>query len=83
MIISDHAVRKRTTVFVLALVIVIAGCISYRSLPRESVPEVKIPNVFISTTYRGVSPEDIEKSVTIEIEKKLQYSWLGRNDDRR
>ncbi len=72
MIISDTAIRKSTTVVVLTLLLIIFGIYSYLSLPRESDPDITIPNVFVSTTYRGVSPADIETSITIEIEKKLK-----------
>jgi multidrug efflux pump len=72
MIISDTAVKKSTTVVVLALLLIIFGVYSYRVLPRESDPDITIPNVFISTDYRGVSPTDIETGITIEIEKKLK-----------
>ncbi len=72
MIVSDTAVRKRISVVVLAIVIVLFGLISYRSLPREAAPDITIPYVFVSTRYAGVAPEDIEKSITIPIEKKLK-----------
>jgi multidrug efflux pump len=72
MIISDTAVKKSTTVSVLALVLIIFGVYCYKVLPRESDPDITIPNVFISTDYRGVSPTDIETAITIEIEKKLK-----------
>ncbi len=72
MILSDYAVRKRVTVYVLTAVIVVAGIISYRGLPLEAAPDVNWPHVFVQTFYRGVSPEDMEKSVTIEIEKWLK-----------
>jgi len=72
MIISDTAVKKSTTVVVLALLLIVVGVYSYLVLPRESDPDVTIPNVFVSTSYRGVSPTDIETTITIEIEKKLK-----------
>ena len=72
MIISDTAVRKSTTVLVLALLLIIVGVYSYMVLPRESEPDITIPNVFVSTSYRGVSPTDMETAITIEIEKKLK-----------
>ncbi|MCK4602042.1 MAG: efflux RND transporter permease subunit, partial [Phycisphaerae bacterium] len=71
MIVSDHAIRNRTTVLVLVILIVAGGTMSYIALPRESAPDVPIPRVIISTTYKGVSPEDIESSITIKIEKEL------------
>ncbi len=72
MIISDTAVKKSTTVSVLAVLLIIFGVYCYKVLPRESDPDITIPNVFISTSYRGVSPTDIETTITIEIEKKLK-----------
>jgi multidrug efflux pump subunit AcrB len=72
MIISDTAIKKSTTVVVLTILLSIFGTYSYLTLPRESDPDITIPNVFVSTNYRGVSPADMETSVTIEIEKKLK-----------
>jgi multidrug efflux pump len=72
MIVSDTAVKKSTTVSVLAIMLIIFGVYCYKVLPRESDPDITIPNVFISTDYRGVSPTDMETAVTIEIEKKIK-----------
>ncbi len=72
MIVSDTAVKKSTAVLVLTILLITFGVYCYLVLPRESEPNITIPNVFISTDYRGVSPTDIETSITIEIEKKLQ-----------
>ncbi len=71
MILSNAALKNRTTVFVLTAMIVVAGAWSYATLPRESAPDVPIPWVLVSTVYEGVSPEDIESSVTMKIEQKL------------
>jgi multidrug efflux pump subunit AcrB len=71
-ILSDTAVRKRVSVFVLALIILAFGTYCYKVLPRESEPDITIPNVFVSTSYKGVASKDIETSITIEIEKKLK-----------
>ena len=72
MIVSDTAVNKSITVMVLAVIIIVFGVYCYNVLPRESDPDITIPNVFVTTSYRGVSPVDMETSVTIEIEKKLK-----------
>src|SRR4030042_6726296 len=70
--IVDIAVRKRISVVVMSIVIFIFGFISYYSMPRESMPDITIPYIYIMTTYPGVAPVDIEKSVTIPIENKLR-----------
>lgn len=72
MIISDLSVKHSVSVVVLAIIIIIAGLFCYQALPREAAPNITIPHVFISTGYKGVSPSDIETSITIPIEKKLK-----------
>ncbi len=72
MIISDTAVKNSITVMVLAVIIIVFGVYSYMVLPRENEPDITIPYVFVSTSYKGVSPTDIETSITIEIENKLK-----------
>ena len=72
MILSDNAVRQRISVMVLAVIIIVFGAYCYKALPRESEPDITIPFVFVSTPYKGVSPSDIETSITIPIEKKLK-----------
>ncbi|UCG64815.1 MAG: efflux RND transporter permease subunit [Deltaproteobacteria bacterium] len=66
------AVSKRTSVVVLAIIIIIFGYLAYNSLPREAAPDITIPYIFVMTRYPGVAPEDIEQSITIPIEKKLK-----------
>ncbi len=72
MIISDTAIKNRTSVLILALIILGVGIYSYKALPRESEPDITIPYVFVQTEYRGVSASDIETGITIKIEKKLK-----------
>ena len=72
MIINETAVKRQTTVLALLLLIVVVGIYSYVTLPRESFPDITIPYVFVTTTYEGVSPADMETLVTIPIERKLK-----------
>ncbi|MBI5550983.1 MAG: efflux RND transporter permease subunit, partial [Desulfobacterales bacterium] len=72
MIVSDAAVKNRISVLVLMVLILIVGIYSYIALPRENTPDITIPHVFVQTTYKGVSAEDIETAITIKIEKKLK-----------
>ncbi|MHC4565815.1 MAG: efflux RND transporter permease subunit [Planctomycetota bacterium] len=71
MLLTDVAIRNRTTVAVLGLIIILMGSYSYMSLPREAAPDIPIPFIMVTTTYEGVSPEDMETSVTMKIEKEL------------
>ena len=71
MIITDIAIKNRTTIAVLGLIIILLGGYSYLLLPREAFPDIPIPYILVTTTYEGVSPEDMETSVTMKIEKEL------------
>lgn len=65
-------IDNKVTFYIMILIIIIVGAYSYIVLPREASPDIKIPWVFITTVYPGVSSEDIEKLVTQEIEKEIK-----------
>ncbi|MBL8015669.1 MAG: efflux RND transporter permease subunit, partial [Ignavibacteria bacterium] len=65
-------VDNKVVVYIFTFIIVLAGISAYVGLPREASPSIQIPYVFISTVYVGVSPEEIEKLVTMEIEKQVK-----------
>jgi multidrug efflux pump len=70
-IVSNYAIKFRAAVFVLIAVMVILGSISYVQLPREGPPDITIPNVFVTAMYEGTAPEEMEKLVTIPLERQL------------
>lgn len=72
MILNQVALKRQSVVFVLLWLIILAGLSSYFSLPREAEPDITIPYIFVNTTYEGVAPEDIEKLITIPLERKLK-----------
>jgi multidrug efflux pump len=72
MILNQAALKRQVTVLALLVIIVIAGLYCYVTLPRESFPDITIPYVFVTTTYEGVAPQDMEQLITIPIERKLK-----------
>jgi CzcA family heavy metal efflux pump len=72
MLISNAAIRQRSTVFALMLIIILVGVYSYMTLPRESTPDITIPYVLVITPYEGVASSDIESLITNPIERKLR-----------
>ena len=60
MLASNAAIRQRSTVFALMLIIIVVGIYSYVTLPRESTPDITIPYVLVITPYEGVASSDIE-----------------------
>ena len=70
--ITDFALRNRTSVFVMMVIVAVLGTYCYVVLPRESAPDIEIPYVGVTTTYEGVAPSDMETLVTMKIEKELK-----------
>jgi multidrug efflux pump len=68
---TSFALAHRTSVVALFIIISVAGLVAYRTIPKESSPEIAIPMVAINTVYPGVSPADMETLVTRPLEDEL------------
>ncbi len=66
------ALKNKTTVYILTGLIIFFGLFSYNRMPRELMPEVVIPFIFVQTIYPGNSPVEIENLITRPIEKELK-----------
>src|SRR6516165_3663983 len=64
----DHA----TVTYVAIIGISLWGLYIFTSLPKESYPDIVIPQVYVSTIYAGTSPKDMENLVTRPIEKQIK-----------
>ena len=67
--IVEFSIRRRITVSMAVVVIVILGLVSYTRLGLDLLPDMELPNISVVTSYQGVSSEDIEKNVTRPIEQ--------------
>ncbi|MFO7924549.1 MAG: efflux RND transporter permease subunit, partial [Bacteroidales bacterium] len=65
------ALNNRSTIFLLTVILAVAGTISYRTLPKELFPDVVIPTVMVVTNYPGNSPVDMENLITRPLEKEI------------
>lgn len=68
---STFSVNNRMTVYVLTVIVFIAGFMSYTSMPSEAFPEIVTPEIYVGTPYPGNSPVDIEKLITRPLEKEI------------
>lgn len=68
---TSFAVRHPTSMLVLLGIVAVLGLVSYLSIPKEASPEITIPVIAVSTSYPGVSPNDVETLVTRRIEEEL------------
>jgi len=69
---SSWAIDNKTSIYFLVFFIAVLGLASYNSLPKENFPDIVIPKVYITTSYLGQSPQNIETLVTRQIEKQLK-----------
>lgn len=69
---SSWAIDNKTAIYVLIVLISLAGLFSYNSLPKENFPDIAQSKVFVTTTFAGQSPQNIENLVTRQIEKQLK-----------
>ncbi|TVP45102.1 MAG: efflux RND transporter permease subunit [Mongoliibacter sp.] len=69
---SSLSVNNQTSVVILVLIISVLGMLAYRTMPKESFPEIVIPTVYVGTSYPGNSPVDMENLITRPIEKELK-----------
>ena len=57
--------------WVIALVILLAGALSFKHLPVSQYPQVAQPSIAFNITYPGASAEVIEQTVTALIEQQM------------
>lgn len=69
---SSWAIDNRTAIYVLTVIISLAGLMAYFNLPKEQFPEIKLPQIIVQTFYPGTSPENMENLVTKPIEKEVK-----------
>ena len=67
--IVEFSLRKRVTISMVVVVIVIFGLISFQQLGLDMLPEMEAPYISVVTSYSGVSSEDIEESITRPLEQ--------------
>ena len=69
---SSWAIDNKTSVYIITIIITLAGIFSYNSLPKEQFPEVVFPQILVTTVRPGTSPTDMENTVTKPIEKRMK-----------
>ncbi|MEY3248763.1 MAG: cation/multidrug efflux pump, partial [Bacteroidota bacterium] len=69
---TSWSIDNRTSIFIITIIITLAGIMSYNALPKEQFPDVVVPQIFVTTIYPGASPSDIENLVTKHVEKQIK-----------
>src|SRR5246127_5392315 len=67
----DFAVHRRVLTLVLAGAFAIFGVVTFTKLKIEAFPDVTNVQVMVITLYPGQAAEEVEKQVTIPVERAL------------
>jgi len=70
--IAEFSVKNSLLVNLISVFIIVVGLVAMFQLNREAFPPVDFDTVIITTVYPGAPAEDVEKLVTIPIEKELK-----------
>ncbi len=68
----DYAISHSRLTIATLIFLLLAGFVSYRTIPKESEPDVKIPIIYTQITQRGISPEDAERLLLRPVETQLK-----------
>ncbi len=66
------AVRNARLTIVTLVFLLIAGSLSYITIPKESEPDIQFPVVYVGLSLQGVSPADAERLLVRPLESELQ-----------
>src|SRR5450755_2040077 len=69
---TTWSIRNKTSIYLLMLIVSGWGVYQFMTLPKEQFPDIVIPTIYVSTTYVGNSPKDMENLVTRPIEKQIK-----------
>jgi multidrug efflux pump subunit AcrB len=69
---TSWSIDNRTSIYIVTIIISLAGIFSYINLQKENFPDIVIPTVFVGTIHPGTSPTDMENLITRPIEKQLK-----------
>jgi len=69
---TTWSIKNKTAIYLLMLIVSGWGIFQFVTLPKEQFPDIVIPTIYVSTTYVGNSPKDMENLVTRPIEKQIK-----------
>src|SRR5580704_5150122 len=64
-------IRRPIVAIVIAIITVLAGLVSMRSLPVAQFPDIVPPQIIVSTTYPGADALTVEQSVATPVEQQM------------
>ena len=68
---SDIAIKRPITTFMVFIAILIIGIFSLSRLAIDLLPDIEFPSLTVSTSYSGASPKEVETLITEPVERAV------------
>ncbi|MCR8631657.1 efflux RND transporter permease subunit [Paenibacillus radicis (ex Xue et al. 2023)] len=67
---TDFSLKNVAAIIIISVILFVAGTFSATTLKQESMPDISLPVVFVSTVYPA-PPKDVMENVTKVLEKRI------------
>src|SRR5688572_8417547 len=71
MFLSDVSIKRPVFATMLMVMLAVLGVVAFRRLAIDEYPDIAYPIISVRTTYRGASPQVIEREVSRPMERAL------------
>jgi HAE1 family hydrophobic/amphiphilic exporter-1 len=71
MSLPEFAIKKKVTIYMFTLGLILLGVLSFQRLPQDLFPPITFPQVTIVTDYSNAAPEEIETLITRVVEEAI------------
>src|SRR3989338_622372 len=69
---AEFSVKNSLLIHLLSFFVEVTGLVSLFQLKRDAFPNISWNVIMVETTYPGATPEDVEKLITIPLEKEIK-----------
>lgn len=57
--IINFSLNNKFAIWILTIIVVVAGLYSGFNMKQETMPDITLPNVSVMTTYPGAAPDEV------------------------
>lgn len=70
--IIDFSLNNKFALWILTIMIVVAGLFAGLTMKQESIPNITVPALTVITPYPGAAPDEVMNELTVPIEQRIQ-----------
>ncbi|PKH10257.1 efflux RND transporter permease subunit [Planomicrobium sp. MB-3u-38] len=70
--IIDFSLNNKFAIWILTIMVVVAGLYAGLTMKQESIPSITLPAVTVVTVYPGAAPDEVMDEITVPFEQRIQ-----------